>query len=99
MRTLNIVSVCGSGTVTSSMIANKVKDLLEDNGFNAKTVEVNPGGVDSVLSGGSYDMIVHTSPLIGTYDIPTINAVGFLTGMGEEEFIEELLATAKELVG
>lgn len=56
-------------------------------------------GVDGVLSSGSYDMIVHTSPLISTYDIPTINAVGFLTGMGEEEFIEELLATAKDLVG
>ncbi|EOH88397.1 hypothetical protein [Enterococcus pallens] len=99
MRTLNIVSVCGSGTVTSSMIANKVKDLLEDNGFNAKTVEVNPGGVDGVLSSGTFDMIVHTSPLISTYEIPTINAVGFLTGMGEEEFIEELLETAKDLVG
>jgi len=97
MKTLNIISVCGSGTVTSSMIANKVKDLLEDNGYSAKTVEVNPGGVDSLLSSGSYDLIVHTSPLLSNYDIPTINSVGFLTGMGEDEFIEELLETAARL--
>ena len=97
MRKLNIISVCGSGTVTSSMIANKVKDLLEDNGYSASTVEVNPGGVDALLSSGTYDLIVHTSPLTGTYEIPTINSVGFLTGMGEEEFIEELLDTVKQL--
>ena len=98
MRSLKIISVCGSGTVTSSMIANKVKDLLDDNGISATTVEVNPGGVDQLVVSGSYDLIVHTSPLLSTYNIPTINAVGFLTGMEEEEFIEELLKTAKELI-
>lgn len=97
MKTLSIISVCGSGTVTSSMIANKVKEVLEDNGFRARTVETNPNGVDSILSSGSYDLIVHTSPLVADYAIPTINSVGFLTGMGEEEFIEELLETAKRL--
>ncbi|MHC5375652.1 PTS sugar transporter subunit IIB [Enterococcus sp. LJL120] len=97
MKTLNIISVCGSGTVTSSMIANKVRDLLDDNGISAKTVEASPGGVDSLISSSNYDLIVHTSPLISEYDIPTINAVGFLTGMGEDEFIEELLETIKNL--
>lgn len=99
MKRLSIISVCGSGTVTSSMIANKVKDLLEDNGYSASTVEVNPAGVDALLSSGTYDIIVHTSPLLADYDLPTINSVGFLTGMGEEEFIEKLLSTAKEIAG
>lgn len=98
MKRLKIISVCGSGTVTSSMVANNVKELLEDNGISATTVEVNPGGVDQLVNSGTYDLIVHTSPLLHTYEIPTINAVGFLTGMAEEEFIEELLKTAKELV-
>ncbi|MFD2729407.1 PTS sugar transporter subunit IIB [Enterococcus camelliae] len=97
MKTLKIISVCGSGTVTSSMIANKVKDLLEDNGYKAQTVEVNPGGVDGLMSSGNYDIIVHTSPLTGQYNIPTINAVGFLTGMAEDEFIDELLETVRKI--
>lgn len=97
MKTLNIISVCGSGTVTSSMIAGKVKDLLEDNGYTAKTIEANPGGVDSLIDSGSYDLIVHTSPLIRKYDIPTIDAVGFLTGLGEDEFVEQLLATVRQI--
>ncbi|CAD7482659.1 PTS sugar transporter subunit IIB [Lacticaseibacillus paracasei] len=97
MKALNIISVCGSGTVTSSMIAGKVKDLLEDNGYTAKTIEANPGEVDSLIDSGSYDLIVHTSPLIRKYDIPTIDAVGFLTGLGEDEFVEQLLATVKQI--
>ncbi|QIQ21980.1 PTS sugar transporter subunit IIB [Zophobihabitans entericus] len=90
MKNINIISVCGSGTVTSSMIAGKVKDMLEEHGYKAKTVEVNPGGVDQQLSSGKWDLIVHTSPLKGKYDLPCINAVGLLTGMDEEGFIEAL---------
>ena len=95
VKRLNVISVCGSGTVTSSMVAGKVRD---DHGIKAKTVEVNPGGVEDQLSSGSWDLIVHTSPLKGKYDLPTINAVGLLSGMGEEEFFDELLETSEKLV-
>nr|WP_216358596.1 PTS sugar transporter subunit IIB [Gilliamella apicola] len=97
MKNINVISVCGSGTVTSSMVAEKVRDILEVNGYKAKTVEVNPGGVDGQLSNGKWDIIVHTSPLKAKYDLPTINAVGLLTGMDEEGFIEELLRKVEEL--
>ncbi|WP_086347768.1 PTS sugar transporter subunit IIB [Candidatus Enterococcus clewellii] len=97
MKRVNVISVCGSGTVTSSMVAGKVKDFLEENGYRAKTVEVNPGGVEGELASGQWDLIVHTSPLKGKYEVPTINSVGLLTGMEEDEFYEELLATVKTL--
>ncbi|MTD37515.1 PTS fructose transporter subunit IIB [Erwinia sp. CPCC 100877] len=97
MKKINVISVCGSGTVTSTMVANKVKDFLEENGYQAQTVEVNPGGVEGQLASGNWDIIVHTSPLKSSYEIPTINSVGLLTGMGEEEFFEELLETAKQI--
>lgn len=97
MRSLKIISVCGSGTVTSSMVATKVKDILSENGVTASTVEVNPSGAEELVNSGAYDLIVHTSPLVRKYDMPTLNAVGLLTGMGEEEFIEALIETGKEL--
>ncbi|MRS14124.1 PTS fructose transporter subunit IIB [Enterobacteriaceae bacterium RIT691] len=97
MKNINVISVCGSGTVTSSMVAEKVKDILDVNGYKAKTVEVNPGGVEGQLSSGKWDIIVHTSPLKDTYDIPTINAVGLLIGTDEDGFIEELLSAVEKL--
>lgn len=96
-KRMNIISVCGSGTVTSSMVSGKVKDFLDDMGIRAKTVEVNPGGVDEQLASGNWDVIVHTSPLKRKYDVPTINAVGLLSGMGEDEFFEELKETVEKL--
>ncbi|MGL4723390.1 MAG: hypothetical protein ACRCWW_02640 [Scandinavium sp.] len=97
MKNINVISVCGSGTVTSSMVAEKVKDILDVNGYKAKTVEVNPGGVEGQLSTGKWDIIVHTSPLKDTYSIPTINAVGLLIGTDEDGFIEELLTAVEKL--
>lgn len=95
MKKIRVISVCGSGTVTSSMVANKVKEFLGDNGFRVETVETNPNGVETQLSTGHWDMIVHTSPLKEKYDMPTVNAASFLTGMGEEKFENQLLEAAK----
>lgn len=79
------------------MIASKLIDRLEGYGYDVKTVEVNPGGVSSALTSGDYDFIAYTSAIHGTFDIPAINAVGFLTGFGDDEFIEEVLAALKKL--
>jgi galactitol PTS system EIIB component len=97
MKYINVISVCGSGTVTSAMVAEKVKDILEVNGYKAKTVEVNPGGVEGQLNTGKWDIIVHTSPLKDKYKIPSINAVGLLIGTDEDGFIEELLNEVRKL--
>ncbi len=33
MKQFNVLSVCGSGTVTSSMVAGKLKEVLGNKGF------------------------------------------------------------------
>lgn len=97
MRPIRILSVCGSGTVSSAMVSGKLKERLGEVGYEIVTVEVNPGGVESALLAGNYDFIAHTSPISGEFAIPAINAVGFLTGFGEEEFLERALGVIKGL--
>ncbi len=91
MRKIKVLVVCGSGTVTSSMVSNKLKDKLEEKGYKIETTQTNPGGVQGALSMGNYDFIAYTSPVSGEPGIPTINANGFLTGFGEDEFLEEVM--------
>lgn len=91
MKRIRVLTVCGSGTVSSSMVSSKLKEQLEEKGYKVETDEVNPGGVESAISSRTYDFIAYTSPIHGDINIPAINAVGFLTGFGEEEFIEEAL--------
>ncbi len=97
MRTVKILSVCGSGTVSSAMLTSKLKDLLEENGYRLDSTEISPGGVSLAMSAGKYDLIVYTSPVPGEYDIPVLNATGYLVGLNEEEFIEEFLEHVKAL--
>ena len=97
MRVVKILSVCGSGTVSSAMLSTKLKDILEENGYELETTEVSPGGIPVALESGKYDLIAYTSPVDGDYDIPKLNATGFLVGINEEEFIENLLDVVGKL--
>jgi PTS system galactitol-specific IIB component len=97
MRTIKIITVCGSGTVSSSMISEKLKDSLGEYGYKVDTIEVNPGGVESAVEGSKYDFIAFTSPISGNYGIPAINAVGFLTGMDEETFMDQALEVIRNI--
>ena len=63
MKQVNILSVCGSGTVTSSMVAGKLKEKLKENNIIATTTEARPTEALNLAKSGRFDLIVHTSPL------------------------------------
>ena len=79
------------------MIAVKMQERFEELGYNFEAMEVNPGGVKTALMSGNYDFIAYTSPVEEEVDIPMINAVNFMTGFAEEEFMEEALKVLEEL--
>ena len=59
---------------------------------------VQPGYGDAVaVQSGGYDLIAYTSPVEDIYGIPVLNATGFLVGINEEEFVEELLDVVGKL--
>ena len=91
MKRYNVLSVCGSGTVTSSMVAEKLRETLEEKCYIVDTTEANHNEALSLAKTGKFDFITYTSPLPdGDYGIPVVNAIGFLTGFGEDEFLEEV---------
>lgn len=97
MRPVKILSVCGSGTVSSAMLSAKLMDILEENGYDMEATEVSPGGVATAMQSGKYDLIAYTSPVEGDYNVPILNATGFLVGINEDEFIEKLLEVVGKL--
>lgn len=96
-KTVRVLSVCGSGTVSSTMIATKMEDRFQELGYSFEAVEVNPGGIGPALMSGHYDFIAYTSPIDEDVGLPAINAVGFMTGFAEEEFMEQALQILKDL--
>lgn len=91
MRTINVLCVCGSGTATSAMLAAKIRDVLEEHGYACDTDETNPPGVSTAMLTKNWDLLAFTSPVEEDIDIPMLNATGFLVGINEDEFIENLM--------
>lgn len=89
MKKVKILCVCGSGTVSSAMVATKLKEQLKDCGFDAATVETSPNGIETEIAGAHFDLIACVSPVYAEYGIPKVNAVGLLTGLGEEKVIKD----------
>ncbi|MFD1449068.1 PTS sugar transporter subunit IIB [Oceanobacillus profundus] len=98
MKTFKVLSICGSGTVTSSMVASKIQDEMEERGIKITTNTGKPTEALGYAQSGQYALIAHTSPLpAGDYGIPTISSISCLTGMGEEEFFDEIEETLRSL--
>ena len=69
MRPINILSVCGSGTVSSAMLTSKLTDILEENGYEVEATEVAPGGVELAVQTANYDLIAYTSPVEDSFGL------------------------------
>ena len=91
MKKCNILCVCGSGTVSSAMVAGKLVERLKAKGWDVHAVETSPNGVETALSGENFDLIACVSPVYQEFGIPKVNAVGMLTGLSEEQVIEDCL--------
>ena len=98
MSAVNILSVCGSGTVTSSMVAAKLKEKLGERGYSVSTTEARPTEALNLAQSGRFDVLAHTSPLPdGDYGIPMVNAFACITGMGEDEFFNQIVEALRSV--
>ena len=96
MKSCTVVTVCGPGVVTSSMIALKIKDQLKEKGWDATMYEASPVSLVSVITGKDIDVIVCASPVTEDVGIPKVKGMGMVTGMGEEKVINEIVAVLEE---
>lgn len=92
MKTCNILCICGSGTVSSAMVAGKLKEKLKENGWDAHMVEASPNSISTEITGKKFDLIACVSPVHEEFGIPKVKAVGMLTGMSEDKVIADCLA-------
>lgn len=91
----NILVACGNGVATSTMVASKVRDAIEQNGLKANVSQCKLLEVPSKQE--SYDLIVAT----GKFDNesvtkPIISGMPLLTGIGAEEVLNKIIDFIKE---
>ncbi|SKA74101.1 PTS system, galactitol-specific IIB component [Clostridium sp. USBA 49] len=89
-----VLVACGNGIATSTVVAMKIKEACEDNGINISINQCKLLEVPSKIS--DYDLLVTTGKFTGSeVNVPVIGAISLLTGVGEEETLEEIIEALK----
>lgn len=84
-----ILVACGTAIATSTVVARKIEEELEKRGVSVETHQCKASEVPSKAEG--HDLIVATTFVSGAGDIPVIQTVSFLTGVGIEADIDKIM--------
>lgn len=85
-----VLVACGNGIATSTVVAQKIRELCQDNNVDVDVTQCKLLEVESKADG--YDLLVTTGMFRGgEVNVPVIGAISLLTGFGEEETLQEIL--------
>ncbi|RYG72295.1 PTS galactitol transporter subunit IIB [Lentibacillus lipolyticus] len=85
-----VLVICGAGVATSTAVIEKLKSRLKDRNL-LDEVELHQGKViDSDHNWENYDIIVSTTYVPEHVQVDVVDGVPLLTGMGEEDVLEQV---------
>lgn len=85
-----IIVACGGAIATSTVAANKIKELLKVNGIDGEVKQTRITELESEKEGA--DLIVTTAKVKKDFGIPTIHGVAFISGIGIEKLEQQILS-------
>lgn len=94
-RKVRILVVCGSGVAMAMHAAFKLRDYFA----KAKIPVHIDGAGNNELAGriGGYDMVVSNAQVTVKTEKPVFTAIPLITGIGEKELVEKIIAKTLEL--
>ncbi|MBS4207888.1 PTS sugar transporter subunit IIB [Bacillus sp. FJAT-50079] len=86
-----ILVACGTGAATSTHVATRLREELARRGLGVTTTQCRIQDVAVNLTG--IDLIVTTSKVAETYEVPLFNGIPFLTGIGADQLLNQIVKT------
>lgn len=83
-----IVVACGTAIATSTHVAIKVKEYLEERGLKIHTIQCRVPEVPSLAPDA--DLVIATAQVPYDIEVPVVNGIAFLTGIGEKEVVDTI---------
>lgn len=84
-----ILVACGTAIATSTVVARKIEEELAKRDIAVETTQCKASEVKSKIEG--HDLVVATTFVSDTGDVPVIQTISFLTGIGIEADIEKII--------
>lgn len=89
-----IVVACGSGIATSTVICDRIEQLLTEHGIPYRIIQCSLSEVNSHRD--EADLIVGSMPITEDMGVPTVVGIPFLTGIGAENLEQKILEILKD---
>jgi len=84
-----ILVACGTAIATSTVVAKAIEEALEERNMLVNIRQCKASEVPSLVEDA--DLIVTTTPVSVDKEIPVIQTLAFLTGIGKEDVIEQIV--------
>ena len=92
--TKTVLVSCGTAIATSTVVAKSIEDACKEAGIKVTTKQCKVTEIPLFLDGT--DLIVTTSQLRSDPGIPVIQGLPFLTGIGKDKVLEDILNILRE---
>jgi len=89
-----ILVACGTSIATSTVIADRIRNLCEKHNIPVKIIQCKVPEVRSLAEG--MDLIVASTRIPSGINVPYVNGVSYLSGIGMENTDQEILRILKE---
>lgn len=90
-----VIVSCGTAIATSTVAAKAIEEACKAAGIQVNTKQCKITEIKTLIDQGA-DLIVTTSKLRFEPDIPVLNGLPFLTGVGKDKLIEEIVEALKD---
>ena len=90
-----VIVSCGTVIATSTVAAKAIEEACKEAGIKVVTKQCKAAEIQVLLDQGA-DLIVTTSQLRFDPGIPVVKGLSFLTGIGKEATIKEILEHLKD---
>ncbi|MEC5341343.1 PTS galactitol transporter subunit IIB [Brenneria populi] len=85
-----IIVACGGAVATSTMAADEIKDLCDENGIAVELVQCRVNEIETYMDGA--DLICTTARVDREFgDIPVVHGMPFVSGVGIDELKQKIL--------
>jgi PTS system galactitol-specific IIB component len=85
-----VIVSCGTGIATSTVAAKAIEEACKEAGIDIITKQCKAAEIPILIEQGA-DLIVTTSQMRFDPGIPVVKGLAFLTGVGKDQIVQEIL--------
>jgi galactitol PTS system EIIB component len=90
-----VIVSCGTAIATSTVVAKAIEEACKAAGIPVNVKQCKAAEIPMYLKDGA-DLIVTTSQVRGEVGVPVIKGLAFLTGIGKEAVLKQILDVLKQ---